>query len=39
MSQKSINVLGVVFDCKLNWKMQAASAIKKKQTSHFTQSE
>jgi hypothetical protein len=29
MSQKSMNVLGVIFDCKLDWKTQVAIAIKK----------
>jgi hypothetical protein len=28
-TQKSMNVLGVVFDCKLNWGEQVANAIKK----------
>jgi hypothetical protein len=28
-SQKSMNVLGVIFDCKLKWIEQAANSIKK----------
>ena len=28
-SKKSMNVLGVIFDCKLNWQMHAAMAISK----------
>ena len=28
-SMKSINVLGVVFDCKLNWQINVAKAISK----------
>ncbi len=28
-SKKSMNVLGVIFDCKLNWNEQVANAIKK----------
>jgi hypothetical protein len=37
-SQKSMNVLGVLFHCKLDWKTQVASAIKKL-TNHSMQLE
>ena len=35
VSKKSMNVLGVIFDCKLNWQLQTNNAISKAKKSLF----